>query len=349
MEKTENLQIPYIIPNQAQKHVTHNEAITALDALVQLSVESFGENAPPADPNIGSRYIIGSTPIGAWSGHENEVTAWQDGTWRFYKPKDGWVTIDAASETLLFFKNDGWVESSLANQLQNVDMVGINATADTSNRLAIASQSSLFSHDGNGHRVVINKAGESDTASVVFQNNFSGRAEFGITGSDLFALKVSNDGTDWMNALLVDPASGQIEMPNRPTAKATLGSGWVDSPAGTTTGFNGISINKGGFSLGTDVSNGIGKYLVVPTDGLYHVTIRVFAIAGSNFRMRLTTNNTANTLFFIETNESASKAFSQEANSIVQLNAGEQLCFVYNQFARCFHGTSHTELLINKV
>ena len=38
MDLTENLQIPYILPSQAQKHVTHNEAIKALDAVVQLAV-----------------------------------------------------------------------------------------------------------------------------------------------------------------------------------------------------------------------------------------------------------------------------------------------------------------------
>jgi hypothetical protein len=34
MDQTENLKIPYILPSQAQKHVTHNEAIKAIDAIV---------------------------------------------------------------------------------------------------------------------------------------------------------------------------------------------------------------------------------------------------------------------------------------------------------------------------
>ena len=38
MDQTTNLKLPYIMPSQAQKHVTHNEAIRALDALVQLCV-----------------------------------------------------------------------------------------------------------------------------------------------------------------------------------------------------------------------------------------------------------------------------------------------------------------------
>lgn len=34
MDQTSNLKLPYIAPSHSQKHVTHNEAIRALDALV---------------------------------------------------------------------------------------------------------------------------------------------------------------------------------------------------------------------------------------------------------------------------------------------------------------------------
>ena len=32
MDRTDNLDIPYIMAAQAQKHVTHNDAVRALDA-----------------------------------------------------------------------------------------------------------------------------------------------------------------------------------------------------------------------------------------------------------------------------------------------------------------------------
>jgi hypothetical protein len=34
MDQTPNLKLPYILPSQAQKHVTHNEALRLLDAVV---------------------------------------------------------------------------------------------------------------------------------------------------------------------------------------------------------------------------------------------------------------------------------------------------------------------------
>ncbi len=51
---SKNLNLPYIAPSQAQKHVTHNEAIRALDAIVQLSLQSKVLSTPPAIPAAGA-------------------------------------------------------------------------------------------------------------------------------------------------------------------------------------------------------------------------------------------------------------------------------------------------------
>jgi hypothetical protein len=70
----------------------------------------------------------------------------------------------------------------------------LNATADLQNRLAISSPASLFNHEGHGHQVKVNKASTGDTASLLFQSNWSGRAEMGLAGNDEFSIKVSGDG-----------------------------------------------------------------------------------------------------------------------------------------------------------
>ncbi len=46
------LSLPYIMPAQAQKHLTHNEALRTLDTLVQLSVASATEVAARLDDRI---------------------------------------------------------------------------------------------------------------------------------------------------------------------------------------------------------------------------------------------------------------------------------------------------------
>jgi hypothetical protein len=55
MNQTPCLQLPYLLPNQAQKHVTLNEALKALDVLVQLAVASRALSVPPGAPLPGSR------------------------------------------------------------------------------------------------------------------------------------------------------------------------------------------------------------------------------------------------------------------------------------------------------
>ena len=70
MSQSTNLRLPYLAANQAQKHVTVNEAFRFLDALVQLSIKSAALSAPPGSPADGNRYIVAAAPTGAWAGRD---------------------------------------------------------------------------------------------------------------------------------------------------------------------------------------------------------------------------------------------------------------------------------------
>lgn len=70
MQRTANLDLPYILPNQAQKHVTHNEAIRALDAIVQLAVIDRDRTAAPEAPQEGDRYIVAANAQGLFAGQK---------------------------------------------------------------------------------------------------------------------------------------------------------------------------------------------------------------------------------------------------------------------------------------
>ncbi|MCZ4352272.1 hypothetical protein O4H61_07055 [Roseovarius aestuarii] len=94
--------------------------------------------------------------------------------------------------------------------MDNLDGVGINTTADGTNKLAIASEASLFSHDGAGHQIKVNKASTADTAALLFQTNWSGRAEMGLTGQNEFTVKVSDDGSVWTEALRINGVTGSL-------------------------------------------------------------------------------------------------------------------------------------------
>ncbi len=205
-----NLNLPYIAPSQAQKHVTHNEALRALDALVHISVETASLSIAPSTPVEGSRYIVAATPSGSWAGQQNAIAAWQDGGWQFYAPNAGFIAHLRTNGGFLVFDGAFWLPWA-TNLLQGLTLMGINATADSTNRLSVKSDAVLFDHNGSSARVKLNKAASPQTASLLFQNAYSGRAEIGLQGDDSFRLKVTTDGTNWRDALTADPATGLIK------------------------------------------------------------------------------------------------------------------------------------------
>ena len=214
-----NLLLPYIMAAQAQKHVTHNEAIRALDALIQIAVTDRDLASPPASPVEGSRYIVTAAPGGAWAGHANEIAAYQDGAWTFYPPRTGFLAWIADEAVLICWTGVAW-EPAVTAAINPAPLVGVNATADTTNRLSVSSAASLFNHAGAGHQVKVNKAAASNTASQLFQTAFSGRAEIGLTGDDDLHFKVSADGATWREALVVTAVTGTPRIPH--FAKAAL-------------------------------------------------------------------------------------------------------------------------------
>ena len=106
-----NLLLPYILPAQAQKHVTHYEAERALDALIQLTILDRDLGTPPVSPNDGDRYIVITAATGAWVGQAGKIAAFQDGAWVFFTPREGWVAWVADENILVVYDGAAWSAS----------------------------------------------------------------------------------------------------------------------------------------------------------------------------------------------------------------------------------------------
>lgn len=223
------LQMPYMAAAQAQKHITHNEALERLDAVVQLVVQSFSETQPPAAPEEGQIWCIGLGGVNEWATHDGELAVWANGGWLFIVPHAGWRAVQGTE--LRVFDGAAWVFPD-RGELQNLAGVGINTSYDATNKLAVAADATLLSHGGSDHQLKINKATAADTASLVFQTGYSGRAEMGTAGSDTFEIKVSADGVNWSSALRVDSATGALTL-DAPLSPESGGVG-VANPAGAT-------------------------------------------------------------------------------------------------------------------
>lgn len=89
--ETSNLSLPYIMPSQAQKHVTHNEAIELLDMVAQLTLEGVAATVPPSSPTEGQSWALGASSTDAWAGHDGKIASWRGGGWLFVAPQEGWM------------------------------------------------------------------------------------------------------------------------------------------------------------------------------------------------------------------------------------------------------------------
>lgn len=222
MTTTPHLRLPLLAASQAQKHVTHNDALLTLDALVQLGVRG-AIAAPPPSPAAGERWLVAAPASGAFDGRKDSVASYEDGAWRFRAPEAGWLVWLETPGRLLVFDGASWRDPPA----RVADQFGIQATPDAINRLAVASPSALFTHAGADLRVTINKASAAATGSMLFQTDGSGRAELGLAGDDDFSVKVSGDGAVWRAGAVFDCASGRARFPqgveHAPTRKPLCG------------------------------------------------------------------------------------------------------------------------------
>jgi hypothetical protein len=199
--------------------------------------------------------VVASDASGAWAGQGDKIAAFQDGAWAFYAPQEGWIAWVRNENILIVYAASGWApmpggggdgggvtDHGMLTGLADDDhlqyltnargdarytpvdpaTLGVNATADTTNRLAVSSAASLFNHEGSGHQIKVNKNAAADTASLLFQNGFSGRAEMGLAGDDDFHFKVSPDGSAWFDSIRIDRATGKVSFPAMGASREVL-------------------------------------------------------------------------------------------------------------------------------
>lgn len=108
MTGTPRLGLPFLSAGQAQKEVTHNEALQTLDLVAAAAVEEEPRNEPPVSPAIGSCYIVGASATGAWAGMSQSVAGYTSGGWRFVSPIDGLSAYVKTSGTWANYRSGAW-------------------------------------------------------------------------------------------------------------------------------------------------------------------------------------------------------------------------------------------------
>lgn len=106
--KTPHFQLDYLMPEQAQKHVTLNDGLRRLDGLLHLTVQARGLNEPPSDAKNGARFLLGDEPTGAWAAQAGQLALLEDAGWHFFAPRVGWRCWDEAAQELLIYDGANW-------------------------------------------------------------------------------------------------------------------------------------------------------------------------------------------------------------------------------------------------
>ncbi|MFN3538194.1 MAG: DUF2793 domain-containing protein, partial [Brevundimonas sp.] len=216
------LDLPYLQAGQMQKHVTLNEALTRLDALVQCAVVSRSVAAQPAAPDDGALYIVPDGATGAaWSAMApGGLARFEAGGWTAISPPQGLRAFVADEQRLLVLRDDGWTDVGAApDRLDNLQGLGVGTGSDETNTFAAKLNSALWTARSEGEggtgdlRYVLNKQDGAKVLSLLFQSGWSGRAEIGLIGDDDLVLKVSPDGGVWREAMRVDRQTGWVSFP----------------------------------------------------------------------------------------------------------------------------------------
>lgn len=118
MSQSTRLQLPYLAAAQAQKHVTVNESLLRLDALVQLSARSQTETAEPSTPADGDIYILPSGKTGAaWGAMADAALAYyRDGVWEEITPTAGWRAYIEDTDTLMVRSASAWLKLAASQE-----------------------------------------------------------------------------------------------------------------------------------------------------------------------------------------------------------------------------------------
>lgn len=182
MTQTTKLNLPHILPAQAQKEVTHNDALNLLDIFTRPTVLEMDKNTPPGSPVAGDCYVVGNSPTGEFVDHEQEVACYTANGWVFAVPFKWLDVVNETDQSRYVYDGSAWVPMGLIMQ-NSGEYLRVERLQETLSSLSGASVNTTIQIP--------------DRATVLAVNT---RVTTAITGASSFDIGVSGDtaryGTD---------------------------------------------------------------------------------------------------------------------------------------------------------
>lgn len=106
--------LPLLAVSQAQKEITHNEALVLIDALIHIAVENT-QSVPPAvtDVDNGKCWLIGPAASGLWANRSGQIAIWMGGSWRFSVPQNGMRLWNKSEGQQSHYNAGQWINAPL--------------------------------------------------------------------------------------------------------------------------------------------------------------------------------------------------------------------------------------------
>lgn len=119
--------LPFLEAGQAQKEITHNQAIERISYLLHPSIVGPAMTTPPPNPASDACFLVAANATGAWQGRDGQIACSGAGGWLFFAPSPGMTIWDQTADSFGFFdgvswKLGGWAAAEFA--VNGVKVVG---------------------------------------------------------------------------------------------------------------------------------------------------------------------------------------------------------------------------------
>ena len=274
MSNTPRNALPQIDAAQAQKHVTHNEALVILDALLNGAVLDRDLAAAPGSPAQGDAYIVAASPTGLWAGQAGKLAYFIDTAWRFYGPVRGqliyvndeavelvwngsaWASIGGGGggQASVQFKDEG-TNLGTSGTATSIDFVGAGVTATrTTNAITVTIPGGGGSPGGTTGQIQYNNAG----ALAGFTMSGDGTL---VASTGVFTIAANAVGltklADIATASILGrntAATGDPEVLSTSTVKTMLGLNTTDNPTFANVTVSNLTVNGTTFTVNSTVT-----------------------------------------------------------------------------------------------
>lgn len=201
MTDTPNHLLTLVEANQSQKEATLATDLYRVDMLLIPKIINRTTNTPPGSPANGDRYIVGSSPTGAWSGKAGNITMFASNAWIFQAPIAGMIVLDTGAAELLVYKGSAWRSMWLGTELikgsTTYDPPNLNDNTQTTTTVTVTGAALgdyvvgvSFSINLVGI-IVTGYVSATDTATVILRNNTGSAVDLGSGTLRVLVQKVS--------------------------------------------------------------------------------------------------------------------------------------------------------------